>query len=110
MFDLLVPSPDPFDDKDRSAYERVRIPHAFKPRLSLFEAAIAVFGALIRILLGSLLFAVWGTWSLKIWTSVPQISLRVIILLPMLVLFLVVFALVMIAISAVARFAAYKRI
>jgi hypothetical protein len=103
MWDLLIPSPESVEGVDRDVYERFAIPHAFKPRLSLFEACVAAFAALIRIFFGSLLFAVWGTYSLKAWTSIPNILLRVAVVLPMLVVFLLSFALLMIAISAVAR-------
>jgi hypothetical protein len=54
---------DSHDDPGRSSYERFAIPNTFKPHLSPAEAAISAIGAFLRILLGSILFAVWGTYS-----------------------------------------------
>jgi hypothetical protein len=110
MLDLLVPAPDPVPHGvDRSEYERFALPHDFKPRLSFFEACLAVFAALTKIFLGSLLFAVWGTYSLLAWSTIHSPVMRVIVLLPMLLVFLFFFALVMIGISAAHRSVSHKR-
>jgi hypothetical protein len=110
MLDLLVQAPDPVPHGvDRSAYERFALPHAFKPRLSFLEACMAVFAAISKIFLGSLLFAVWGTYSLLAWSTIHSPFLRVIVLLPLLLLFLFSFALVMIGISAAHRSVSHKR-
>jgi hypothetical protein len=106
--DLLVPAPDPPvagtpDQAERSAHERFALPYVFRPRLSFFEACLEVFAALLKIFFGSLLFAFWGAYSYFLWSTVSSVFLRVIVLLPLLVVFLVLFALLMIAITAAAR-------
>ena len=53
----------------REAPERLPLPHSFKPRLTVAEAAVAVAGTTLRILTGSLLFAVWGACSVAVWQS-----------------------------------------
>jgi hypothetical protein len=103
LLDLLLPAPDPVDGKDRSEFERLALPHDFKPRLSFGEAVIAVAATVTRIFLGSLLFAVWGTYSFMAWNTIQNVFLRVMVLLPLLLLFFLFFALLMIAISAVQR-------
>jgi hypothetical protein len=103
LLDLLFASSGSVNDKDRSEFERFALPHDFKPRLSFGEALIAVVATLTRIFLGSLLFAVWGTYSFLAWSTIHNVFLRVMVLLPLLLLFLLFFALLMIAISAVQR-------
>jgi hypothetical protein len=90
-------------EEDRSKYERLAVPFTFKPQLSFVEAVIASMGALLRILLGSALFAVWGAYSLAIWSTFQNPLLRVVLLLALLVAFLASFALLMIAITALVR-------
>ena len=102
--DLLALPPEPESaDPSRSAYERFAIPYSFKPRLSLAEAAFAAGGAALRIFLGSLLFAVWGTYSFLACRAVPNIFLRSIVALFLLVLFVVLLAALMLAISGLGR-------
>jgi hypothetical protein len=100
---LSPPAPAPSTEADRSAYERLAIPHTFKPQLSLWEALIAATGALLRIFLGSLLFAFWGGYTLLGWSTIRNPFLRVAVLVPFFLLFLAVFALLMLAISALVR-------
>ena len=101
---LLFP-PDGGDDRalDRSAYERFAIPFTFKPRLSLAEALVAVFGALLRIFLGCLLFAVWGSYTLFAWSTIPNLLLRVAVVVPMFLLFLFAMALLLLTIAVMMR-------
>ena len=96
------------DDPGRSSYERFAIPYTFKPRLSLAEATISATGAFLRILLGSLLFAVWGTYTRLAWTAIRNVFLRGLVFLALLSFFAVSFALLMLAISALVR-AAWPR-
>jgi hypothetical protein len=56
MRELDVPSP----------LEKFALPHQFSPRLSFYGAFIAIAGALARILLGSLIAALWGV---QIWLT-----------------------------------------
>jgi hypothetical protein len=42
------------------------LPHQFQPRLSFYGAVVAIGGALVRILLGSLIGALWGV---QIWLA-----------------------------------------
>ena len=97
------------DDPQRSVYERFAIPYSFKPQLSLLEAVIAASGAFSRIVLGSLLFAVWGTYTFLAWISIRNLFWRVAVLLAMIVLFVLSFALLMLAISALVRMLWPKR-
>jgi hypothetical protein len=90
-------------DPGRSSYERFAIPYSFKPRLSFAEAVVAAGGALLRIFLGSFLFAVWGTYSFLAWSTIRNFFLRGIVLVVLIVLFAVCMALLMLAISALVR-------
>lgn len=96
-------------NSDRSEYERFALPHAFKPQLSFTEAVVSVAGAFLRIVLGSLVFAFWGTYSLVAWTSIRNLFVRVVAVLLLLVLFLLTFTLLMLAIAAIVRTASRKR-
>ncbi len=102
----LFTSPEEFgvrDDPERSVYERFAIPYTFKPQLSLLEAIIAAGGAFARIILGSILFAVWGTYTFLAWSTIRNVFARVAALLAMIALFLFLFAALMLAISALVR-------
>jgi hypothetical protein len=90
-------------DVTRSSYERFAIPYSFKPRLSFVEAVVAASGALLRIFLGSLLFAVWGTYTLLAWNAVRNVFARGIVLVVLVTLFAVSMAAVILAISALVR-------
>jgi len=80
--------------------ERFPIPFTFTPRLSLAEALIATVAAVARILLGSFLFAVWGTCSLIAWTTIRSLPWRVGAVSSLFLAFLLSCAAVMSAISA----------
>ena len=88
---------------DGNLYERFAIPHTFKPQLSFAEALIGTAGAFLRIFLGSLLFAVWGAYSLEAWCAIQSLFWRVGALLPLFLLFLCSFTLLMLGISAFVR-------
>jgi len=81
----------------------LRSAHAFKPRLSFGEAVVATLGTLLRIFLGSLLFAIWGSYAWFAWTALPNYLLRVVVILPMFLLFLVCMLLLLSAIGALQR-------
>ncbi len=49
-----------------SPLEKFAVPHQFQPRLSLYGALVAITAALARILLGSLIGALWGV---QIWLA-----------------------------------------
>ena len=100
---LLPADPTDYGDGSRSAYERFALPYVFKPRLSLLQALVATFGALLQILLGSLLFALWGTSCLLVWSALRTHVWRVVVLLPMLVVFLLLLAVLVSAIASLAR-------
>jgi hypothetical protein len=91
------------DDPAHSSYQRLAIPHTFKPQLSLAEAAISAAGAFLRILLGSILFAVWGTYSFYAWSTIRNLFLRGSVVLGLFLLFAVSFAFLMLLISALVR-------
>jgi hypothetical protein len=100
---FVVPQDRSAKDIDRSQYERLAIPFSFKPQLSLAEATISAGGAFLRIILGSLLFAVWGTFSYLAWSTIRNIFLRATALVAMLSAFAVSFALLMMGIAALVR-------
>ena len=85
--------------RDRSSYERLAVPFTFKPRLSVVEALIATVAAVVRIFVGSLLFAVWGTSSAVAWTTVRSPLGRIGALAALFVLFLLSCALLMFVVS-----------
>ena len=60
MRHLAVPSP----------LEKFAVPHQFTPRLSVYGAVVAVAGAMARILLGSLIGALWGV---RIWLAAASL-------------------------------------
>jgi hypothetical protein len=90
-------------EEDRSGYERCAIPHTFKPQLSFLEAVVATIGAFLRVLLGCLVFAVWGTYSLFAWSMIRNPFWRVGVQLPLFLSFIVSFVLIMLAIAALVR-------
>jgi hypothetical protein len=107
---LLFPPAEQSDrGVERSAYERFAIPYAFKPQLSFAEAVLAAAGSFLRIFLGSLLFAIWGTYSLETWAAIRSYFWRFAALLPLFVLFVLSFAVLMLAISALVRTFSPKR-
>jgi hypothetical protein len=79
------------------------LPYSFKPQLTLLEAAIAACMAFVRILLGCLLFAVWGSYSMAAWSRLRGEWWRIPVILMMFSVFVVSFAGLMLSISAVAR-------
>lgn len=87
----------------RSVGERFAIPHTFQPQLGVIQALVGIGGALLRIFLGSLLFAVWGTYSLVAWSAIGNRFSRVAALVALSFLFLLSFTVLMLAISALAR-------
>jgi len=87
----------------RSIAERFAVPHAFPPDLSFPEALIAVAAALSRIVLGSVLFAVWGVFSARAWSAIPSHFWRATAILPLALLFLMPFTALMVGISAAAK-------
>ena len=97
--------PDQAEDAavDRSGYNRLAIPFTFKPQLTLLEAVIATTGAVSRIFIASLLFAVWGTYSLVAWPRIPNVLLRLTALLFLLAAFALSLLLTMGAISVLMR-------
>jgi hypothetical protein len=93
-----APLPD-----DRSEYQRLAIPFTFKPQLSFLEAVIAALAAFLRIFLGSLLFAVCGAYTLLAWSRIRNVIWRVAAMVPLTLMFLLLFAVLMLAISAAAN-------
>ena len=87
----------------RPMYQRFAIPYTFKPELSFAEATIAALGAFLRIFLGSILFGVYGWNALVIWNAIRSPFWRVTAIPAMILVFLVLFAVLMAAISALVR-------
>jgi hypothetical protein len=100
---LLFPLATGGGPVERSQYERFALPYSFKPQLSFLEAVVAALGAFLRVLLGCLLFAVWGTYSLFTWSTIRNPFLRVGVQLPLFFLFAACFLLVMLVIANVVK-------
>jgi hypothetical protein len=91
------------------AFERFQIPYSFKPQLDVVEAVAAALVAFLRILLGSLLFAFWGVYSLAALSRIRSWFWRAALAAPLVVLFLALFGLLMLAIAALGRRMVSKR-
>src|SRR5271165_1893706 len=87
----------------RNLADHFAIPHDFPPDLTLKEALVRVGGAIVRIFVGSLLFALWGVASALAWNAIPNPLLRVLALLPLLAVFLVAMTAVMMGVTAVVK-------
>jgi hypothetical protein len=88
---------------ERPMYQRLSIPYSFKPELSFPEAIIAAMGAFLRIFLGSILFGVYGWNALVLWNSIRSPFWKVAAIPPLILVFLVLFAALMAAITAMVR-------
>jgi hypothetical protein len=90
-------------------YDRLAIPHSFKPQMSVVEAIFAALGMFLRIVLSSLLFAVWGACSLMARSRIPSLFLRLPVLAVLLALFVLGLALLVVATRWVMHGAALLR-
>ncbi len=79
------------------------LPYSFKPQLTLFEAALAACMAFVRIFLGCLLFAVWGSYTLAAWSRLRGEWWRIPAILILFGVFAISFVCLMLSISALAR-------
>jgi hypothetical protein len=75
-------------------------PYSFKPELSLREAVVAVIAGLLRILFGSLLFAVCGAFALMTWKASHNMFWRIAATVGFAAIFLLCLALTLWAIAA----------
>jgi hypothetical protein len=101
---LLIPGTDGTGPLEgRPTLERFATPHTFNPALSIPEAMVAVAGAFSRIFLGSLLFAIYGVYSLVAWNAIKSFFWRAVTLPFLIIVFLMLFAALMIGISAVMK-------
>jgi hypothetical protein len=95
----------PFDGRPEPGVPSVGQPFAlaytFSPNFTFWGAVIALVSSISRIFLGSLLFAVWGVGALTAWSHIHSYFWRAIALPPLILLFLVLFAALMIAISTI---------
>jgi hypothetical protein len=92
----------------KSRAERFAIPHTFPPDLSFPEVLIRLFAAMARVLLGSLLFALWGIMSARAWSTIPTHFWRLAAILPLVLLFLLPLTGLMAGISALVKVASQK--
>jgi hypothetical protein len=90
-------------DAGKAVHQYFKLPHIFQPALTLNQALIATLRTLLRIFLGSILFGIWGAYSMLVWTSIPNLFWRVAAMIPMLALFLVLLGGLMIATTLVLR-------
>ena len=89
--------------------ERFPIPHTFPPQLTLLEAVIATFGAFLRILVGSTLFAIWGWSSLALWQGPQSLALRLGLLALAFLGFGLAFGLMLVVVGTLVRAATPRR-
>jgi hypothetical protein len=106
---LTLPLPQAGPAGRPSIAQRFAVPHSFAPDLSIPEAMVRVTAAMARILLGSLLFALWGVFSARVWAAVPSYFWRGAATLPLALLFLVPFTALMAGISMLVRAVSPKK-
>lgn len=91
--ELILPKgPEESGLENCSEFERFAIPYKFQPALRVSDAAVFALRSLLRIILGSLLFGVWGAYTLLAWTSIHNPYLRAAAMVPMAALFLILLA------------------
>jgi hypothetical protein len=88
---------------DRSPLEQFAVPFMFQPQLTPSQAFTAALRAFLRIILGSMLFGVWGGYALLMWVSIHNPVLRVAAMIPMIALFLVLLCGLLIATTLLLR-------
>ncbi len=93
----------------RTGAQRFGIPHTFNEALALPDALLAVVQAMARIFLGCLVFAIWGTLAMWLWSEISNVFLRFLVLVPVLVLFLVSFVALMAGISTMTKAVSLRR-
>ncbi len=96
--ELLSAASEP-DPVETAPFERLAVPHTFQPRLTWGGAAIAVIMGIVRMVLASLLFAVWGTCIWMVWAAIHNWILRSVIVVPLVAGFCVTLLLLMVGIS-----------
>jgi hypothetical protein len=107
---LLFPAEEPSRAAGPvSPFEQFAVPYQFQPKLTLGEAVVSVFLALLRIFTGSILFALWGAYSFMTWNAFQNSLGRAIVLAVLLAAFLVALGGLMIAINTLGRMALNKR-
>ena len=87
-----------------SLYERLPVPYVFRPLMSVADASVAAVTIFTRIFLGCLLFAVWGTYTMFAWSSIPSHFWRTTAMLPLAILFVFLLGLLMLGISAASSY------
>jgi hypothetical protein len=70
--------------------------------MSVADATVATVTIFTQIFLGCLFFAVWGTYTMFAWSSIPSHFWRTTAMLPLAILFVVLLGLLMLGISAAA--------
>jgi hypothetical protein len=99
VWSLMFLTAEPPAAETGFSLERYATPYLFAPRLSLAGAAVAVAGAVARIFLGALLFAVWAAYSFAAGQALGNPVARLLLAVVSLAGFLAAFAILMIAIS-----------
>ena len=86
-----------------SPFERFRVPYQYQPQTTVAGAGYFALVALVRIFLGSLLFAVWGATIWMVCATYSNTIVRVALVIPLLAGLAITMALLMIGISVCAR-------
>lgn len=79
-------------------HARLALPHSFQPEMRFGEAVIRVIGALARIVLGSIVFAVCGAYIWYSGATIRNLFLRLAVMAGLSLIFFVVFGALMLAI------------
>lgn len=86
-----------------SPFERFRVPYQYQPQTTVAGAGYFALVALIRIFLGSLLFAVWGASIWMVCATFHNLTVRIALVIPLAAGLVITMALLMIGISVCAR-------
>lgn len=85
-------------EQSERKYGRFALPHTFQPEVRFREAVILVMGAITRIFVGSIIFAVCGAYIWYSWATIRNLPLRILAVLGLSIVFLASFGAAMFAI------------
>jgi hypothetical protein len=101
--ELLLPEDHSSAADAHSPFQQFAVPYQFQPKLTVGDAIVKVFLALVRIFLGSILFALWGEYSFLTWNTLDNVFGRVLILAVLLAIFLTALGAMLIGVNVVSR-------
>ncbi len=89
-------------DEDPDRHSRLHVPFTSPPELSFADAVLATVIAFVRIVVGSLLFAIWGTCTLLAAAQIASLVARIAAIVLAFVLFVLLVAALIRVTSALA--------